>query len=106
MAKTIQIKTLNVTVAIVGEPVPISETPIYTTDFNFHAKVTNSGSYMYIGEESTDNAKISYGTGSIANFTVGTGRPLHDENFDLSRIYIDADTAGDIAVIQYRVLES
>lgn len=103
--KTLKLKTINVTVAIAGVPVKISDSPIYTNDFNFQPKISNTGTYMYLGEESTLNTKISYSTGSISNFTAGTADPVKDYFFDLSKWFLDSDTNGDIGIFQYRAYE-
>lgn len=101
---TIGLRKLSVTVAVAGTQVPISATQLFVTDFEFYVDDGNAGANMYIGDSTVDNTWIPRPKGDAFNFTHGDGTligPGGVEAFDLSRIYVDADTGGDTAIVQY-----
>lgn len=110
MAKSLNYKRIVVTVTTAGTPVPISANAVFTPDFMMFVPSGNTGTSVYIGDDTVDNTWPAFEKGSAPgnkyNFTHGTGNWLGCDpvaGFDLSKLYIDADSNGDEVVIQYLV---
>lgn len=107
--RTIGMRQVLVTVATAGTAVPISANTLFATDFEVFPLNTNIGSNMYVGNVSVDNTWIPRPRNQPVNFVHGTG-VIDGANmvigFDLSKIYLDADSNGDTAIIQYFALDN
>lgn len=101
--KFVQFRKLKITLTRAGEAQKMSPTQILTTDFEIYIPSANTGTNLYIGDVDVDSTYIPRAKGDIFAFVSGMGHPTKDECFDLSKIYFDGDTAGDIAIIMYRV---
>lgn len=102
--RTVGYKKIDVQVTTPGQRVPISQERIFVTDFEVYVKSGNAGAAMYLGGKTVDSTWIPRPKGVSYNFTHGDGTFLGCESnlgFDLSRIYMDADGAGDQAIVQY-----
>ncbi len=96
-------KKIEVTIPTAGTAVPLSATPIYTTDFELHAPATNVGP-VYFGGTAVNNTWIPRAPGSTVNFSSGSGalRGVNSElGFDLSKLFVDADNNGNKVIVQY-----
>jgi len=95
-----QYKVTKVTVTAIGTEVPLSATALYSSHVVIHADSTNTNN-IYVGDSTV---------------TAATGMPLapgeklylgdlirkdSNEAFDLTKIYIDADTNGNFARVGY-----
>lgn len=103
---TINFEKIDVTVTTAGTAVPISATPLYVTDFEIYIPSANAGANCYVGDSGVDNTWIPRAKSNSYNFTHGTGvlSGLGHQavaEFDLSRVYVDADSNGDSVVVQY-----
>lgn len=107
--RTIGMRRTAVTVVAAGTPVPISATTLFATDFEVFPLNANVGNNMYIGNSSVNNTWIPRPKNQPVNFVHGTG-VIDGANmvigFDLSKIYLDADSNGDIAIVQYFALDN
>jgi len=98
-------KSFRATHALAGTAQRLSESSILTPEFEFYVLDSNGGSSMYLGGVAVDNTWIPRNRSTIRNFVSENGDHIQDEQFDLREIWIDADTSGDIAIVQYKVLE-
>jgi len=113
-SRIVGMKTVTVTVSTAGTAQRIMTTTNaerYVTDFEVYVPIGNTGTNIYIGDSTVDNTWIPRAKGVRYNFYHGTGTLLGPGEvtcFDLSKIYIDVDTNGDQAIIQYfsRVLDT
>lgn len=102
--RTIGMRRIVVPVATAGTQVPISSTTLYTTDFEVFPLNANVGANMYVGNSSVDNTWIPRPKNQPVNFVHGTGTLDGADpvlGFDLNKIYLDGDSNGDTAVVQY-----
>lgn len=99
MAQIIKTFARNVTTA--GTAVPLSTSKIYTTSFAVRAKKTNSGD-LYIGNSDVTAANGMYLQPQESNEK--TAQPVSRgviQLFDLSKIYMNAASSGDGAIVEY-----
>lgn len=102
--RSVGLRKLDVEVLAPGTPVPLSPTTLFATDFEVFVKSGNAGANVYVGDETVDNTWIPRPKGTTWNFVHGTGNFIGRDpvlGFDLSRIFIDADSAGDEIIVQY-----
>lgn len=102
MASELTWAKILVTVTTAGTEVQVNSTDLFVTDFELYVPTTNTGS-VYIGPLGVDNTWIPRVKGQIYSFTSGTGDLDMDAGFNLKKVYIDAGTNGDTAIIQYRL---
>lgn len=102
--RTIGMRKITVTVTTAGTQVPISATPLFVTDFEVFPLNANAGASMYVGDSTVDNTWIPRPKNFPVNFIHGHGTLDGDGDvlgFDLSKIYLDGDADGDVAIVQY-----
>lgn len=102
MARTVNFKTITVTVSTAGDAAQISASRIFASDFEVYVKSGNTGAAMYVGDSTVDNTWIPRVRGGTFGFTQGDGDIGRSLAFDLSKIYVDADSNGDECIVQYR----
>lgn len=103
-ARTIGFRKIRVTVAVAGTAVPISENPLFVSDFEIFPLAANTGANSYVGNSEVDNTWIPRPKGEAVNFVHGTGNFIGRDavvGIDLSRIYVDSDSNGDVVIVQY-----
>lgn len=106
--RTIGMRKINVTVTTAGTRVPISSTTLFATDFEVFPLNANAGANMYVGNVTVDNTWIPRPKNFPVNFVHGTGVFSGEDQvmaFDLSKIYLDSDSNGDIARVQYLTID-
>ena len=97
----------NKSVAAAGTPVPLSATRISAVWVQIRAKLDNAGNIYIGGPEGTSNQTVNGKVSSTNAAYIMTGEafllpPVSDVNmYDLSQIYIDADTNGEGVVFTY-----
>jgi hypothetical protein len=95
------LKTFSCTVSTAGTAVPLSATAIRTSAFAVRAKLTNGGN-VYVGDNSVVSSTGMFlqpgETNSKSASTVTRG---HLQEFNLNKIYLNADANGDGAIIEY-----
>jgi len=116
MARPVTFKVINIDVTTAATPVVMSAVQLFVPAFEVHVPTTNTGS-VYIGKSDVGN-NSSDGTpedpipiprvaGSTTSFNASErGSFTHGDFFDLSKMYVNADTSGDDAFIQYIVDEA
>lgn len=99
---------VDVTVATAGTAVPLmaSDSPLIAHRFTPDILIYNSSlnSNIYIGESDVDSTWIPIAPGGFKHLKHGTGSLLGDDaqySFDLSKIYIDADSNGSTAIVEF-----
>jgi len=103
-ARTIGLRKIAITITQAGLRQPLAQENIFVTDFEVYVKSGNSGANMYVGDKTVANTWIPRAKGTTTNFVHGTGNYLGADSvvaFNLKNIYMDADTTGDQAIIQY-----
>jgi len=103
VSRTIGFRRINATVTTAGTAVPLSLTRLFVTDFELFTPAGNAGA-IYIGNLAVDNTWIPRAAGTTTNFAHGTGEFIGEHaviGFDLSKVFIDADSSGDSVVVQY-----
>lgn len=105
MTHPIGFRRISITIALTGTSVAISETKLLTPSFEVHAPAANSGN-IFIGSEDVDTTWIPRVAGSTTAFGAAEeGGLVHGDFFDLSKVFIDATSSGDTAIIQYLAKE-
>jgi len=112
MGGLVGFRSIVVTIATAGTAVPITTERIHTTWFELHVPSGNTGS-VFIGDKTVDDTWIGRNKASGADdedgtylFTIEGSNLASGDYFDLSQVYLDADTSGDTAIVQYVRAES
>lgn len=105
MAKVPRFKSFRFTQTTSGIAQRLTTDNIITPEFEFYVLSSNSGASMYIGDENVDNTYIPRNRSTIRNFVSEEGDHTCSEQFHLNEIWVDSDATGDIAIVQYKVLE-
>ncbi len=101
MSRAIGFRTITVTVAAAGTAVQVTSDRIVTPFIEVHFPVGNGG-VSYIGDETVDSAWVPRAADSTHRWSASEkGDLTHGDYFDLSKIYIDAATSADTAIVQY-----
>ena len=112
MGMKVNFRKIFVDVPVAGTAVKISDVPIYTPEFEIYVPTGNTGS-IYIGNEDVENSNgadggwIPRAKGEVISFTASENVSMASgDYFDLSKIYVNANTSGDDVIIQYKVQEN
>lgn len=101
MSEPVGFRKITLTLDVASTRKKLSETPIFTQQFEVHIPSTATGP-VYIGDSGVDNTWIPRAAGSTAAFTSSSGGDIvKGPYFDLSKIYALSATAGDTVIIQY-----
>lgn len=90
------------TVAVKGTSIPISATPLLTTEVLIQGNVDNTNN-IFVGDSTVDGiSSPPKGVKLAASESIVFEEPTRGEDFiDLSTIFIDADTSGSVAEIVF-----
>lgn len=98
MAKALT--TFNVTVATAGTRVQVKATSTVARMVAIQGKYTNSGT-LFVGDSSVA-ASNGFALNAREAFSVGEMQLMTADNrIDLSLLYVDTSSSGDIAIIAY-----
>lgn len=110
MAQIVTKKMIRVTVTTAGTAVPINDKSvtgidIFTPSFTLFALNANSGANFYFGDSTVDSSWIPYAKNIVWSVVHGSGELVGTAGlsgeFDLSKVYIDSASNGDIIVCEY-----
>ena len=100
------LKTKSVTVTTAGTAVPLSTTRIYTTAFAVRAKLTNTGD-IFIGDSTVTSATGMFlQPGESNEKTAQNVSRGVIQTFELSKIFLNASSSGDGAIVEYLAEET
>ena len=112
MGSKVGFRKIFIDVPVAGTPVRISSTKLYVTEFEAYIPTGNTGS-IYIGNSGVQNSNglnggwIPRTKGEVLSFSASENASSSSgDYFDLSEIYVDANTSGDDVIIQYKVQEA
>lgn len=91
----------DITVSSAGTPVQVSATQILTPGCAITAKATNTGNIYVFGSGQTSSAAGAEVRPGESIEITGPQIGGTEDEFDLSRIYIDAATSGDKVTVAY-----
>jgi len=104
MARVYTLKSFRRAVTTAGVAVPLSDTPrTYTNFLRVYALGANTGD-IYVGDSDVDDQAEPLAATEGKEISQGS-RGLDVEAYDLNRIYIDADTAGEGVIVTYQARE-
>jgi len=106
MPKTVNFEKITVTVTTAGTQVPIMSSGVnrYVKSFSVYAPTGNTGTNIYLGNSSVDNTWIPIAKGAINSKTLDAESITEGFMYDLTKIYIDADSNGDTAIVVYELI--
>jgi hypothetical protein len=112
MGSTVGFRKVFVTVPVAGVAVKLSQASIKVHEFEMYVPLGNTGS-VYLGDSSVENSSgvnggwIPRTKGEVISFTASENASLSSgDYFDLSKLYLNANTNSDSAIIQYKVPEA
>lgn len=105
MTRKLKVALVGVTTA--GTAEPLSATPIFAEWFRVVAHPSNTGN-MYVGDADVSSALFAHrlDAGESADFSADSNAQagaVQKHKFDLSKIFIDADTNGESVMLTYIV---
>ena len=101
MSRSIGFRKISVDVPIAGKAVAISNTRILTPFIEIFFPSTNGGN-MFVGDSTVSSTWTPRAANSTHRFSSSErGDVTSGDYFDLSKIYLNAATAGDDAIVQY-----
>lgn len=102
--KKLKIATLVKNVTTATTAVPLSATSLLAFDVLIVAKAANTGN-IYVGGSDVDNTDTPLAAGDPLSLTPPVSRDATENMYDLSKIYIDADTNGEGVHVTYAILD-
>lgn len=99
MSRVISFKSLRKTVSVAGTQEPLSATPVFTSFVRIRA-IPGQGGTVYWGGSDIDNQGDPLAAGEFIDLPAPILSNLQEE-YDLSKIYIDASANGNGVIVTY-----
>jgi hypothetical protein len=101
MSRPVGFRKISVDMPTAGVAVQLTSDRILCPSFEIHSLSGNAGK-IYIGDSTVTNAWIPREQGGTWRFAASeSGDMTRGAFFDLSTIYVVADTGGDDVIVQY-----